>query len=163
MTDEVRRALGELPDKLRIGGVDYDIPPLTVTKMEMLDRMIVKFDDLQNETGDSRESINKLKEVRTEAVRAFLIMRQPNPGENDPDIKEPTEEEINKLKRTMLVLDIPKIIVACYASLRFEHLLKNAETPPEKPNSPGANSSRGSSTSPDGASTISPVNLASEV
>ena len=47
MTDEIRRALTEMPDKLTIGGVDYDIPPLTIAKLELLADQLDHFEELQ--------------------------------------------------------------------------------------------------------------------
>jgi hypothetical protein len=158
MTDQIRRALTELPDEIEIGGVKHKIPPLTITKLELLADQTDRLEEAKNLTGKDIKEIDKLRAVLGEAVRTFIIIIKPN----NEDIAEPTEDEIKKAKNQITLTDIPTILRALHASMNFEGMLKNVP-PPREASSPGAHLSPGSSSSLDGSSAISLTESALEV
>jgi hypothetical protein len=159
MTDEIRRALTEMPDEIEIGGKQYKIPPVTIAKLELLADQVDRLESLRNAKTHEKNVTGLLKSAMNDTVRAFVILTMPN-GE---ELAEPTEDEIKKAKAVILVTDVPKISQALFLSLRFEGLLKNAEAPRETENSPGAVSSPGSSSSPAGSLDTSLTESALEV
>jgi hypothetical protein len=159
MREPLLKALAEFPDRLTIGGKVYDIPPITLSKLDLLSDLLEKFETIREESATGKSGMASLKSTLGDAARAFLILKQEN---TEDGVKVPSEEEIQKAKNIVFVKDVPLIIAVMFLSLKFEDLLKNVDKPQEQI-SPGASSSPASSVLPDGNLTTLPAESQLEV